>query len=54
VAGDFTQAAVSALGTMPYLQPKKYGFKFTFTSVRGIRAAAGDGEQPKPSNNSKP
>jgi RecB family endonuclease NucS len=34
VAGDFTQAAVSALGTMPNLQLKKYGFKFTFTSVR--------------------
>jgi RecB family endonuclease NucS len=34
VAGDFTQAAVSALGSMPNLQLKKYGFKFTFTSVR--------------------
>jgi endonuclease len=34
VAGDFTQAAVSALGTMPNLQLKKYAFKFTFTSVR--------------------
>jgi RecB family endonuclease NucS len=38
VAGDFTQAAVSALGTMPNLQLKKYGFKFTFTSVRGTDA----------------
>jgi RecB family endonuclease NucS len=38
VAGDFTQAAVSALGTMPNLQLKKYGFKFTFTAVHGTSA----------------
>jgi RecB family endonuclease NucS len=39
VAGDFSQAAISALGTLPNLQLKKYGFKFSFTSV-GARGTA--------------
>jgi len=37
VAGDFTLPAVSALGALPNLQLKKYGFKFSFMSVESSK-----------------
>ncbi len=34
VAGEFASATVSALGALPNVELKKYGFKFSFEAVR--------------------